>query len=415
MSIFGASVSGMGAMSNWLSTIAQNVANANSTGFKTNSTHFASLVDQASVGSFDAGGGVSTRLRSLNNLQGSIVNAASVTDLAVAGSGFFVVSDRGGAMYLTRSGSFVPDAAGDLVNASGYYLMGYDLLGPPVIRVANSLDAMARVNIGKSQSQATPTTTGTFSANLPADAAVIPAGSLASDNAATSTYTEKTSLVTYDNLGGQRTLDIYLTKLAPNSWEAAIYDHADAPVAGGFPYANAPLAVQSLAFDPLNGKLSTGSPLTLAVPGGQTMTMNLANMTQLSAPYSVGAATTNGGAISNLNGVSIGANGTMSFQFNNGTSSAAYDIPLANVPSPVNLRSINGTAYQVDRDSGAVLLGQPGSDGFGSIQSSALENSTVDLAQELTQMIEAQSSYQANSKVFQTGADILNILNNLKP
>ncbi len=87
---------------------------------------------------------------------------------------------------------------------------------------------------------------------------------------------------------------------------------------------------------------------------------------------------------------------------------------LANVASPDNLTSLNGNVYQASQNSGSIVYGTAGTGGLGTIVSSSLESSTVDLATELTQMIEAQSAYQANSKVFQTGADLLDILNNLK-
>ncbi len=114
-------------------------------------------------------------------------------------------------------------------------------------------------------------------------------------------------------------------------------------------------------------------------------------------------------------GVSIGADGTLSFTYSSGASVAAYDIPLANVASPDNLASVNGNAYTATASSGPIFLGSANSGGFGAIKSSSLESSTVDIATELTDMIQAQSAYEANSKVFQTGANILDVLNNLKP
>ena len=117
MSIMGASVSGMNADTNWLSTISQNVANANTTGYKNVQTEFSTLVDQSSNVTENVTG-VTTSLRALNALQGSVVGTSTSTDLAVQGKGFFVVSDSCGALYLTRNGSFVPDAAGNLVNAA---------------------------------------------------------------------------------------------------------------------------------------------------------------------------------------------------------------------------------------------------------------------------------------------------------
>ena len=118
MTILNTSVSGMSADSNWLSSISQNVANANTTGYKNVETDFSTMVDQVASGSVE-GAGVQTSTISLNSLQGSIVTSQTATNLAVQGAGFFVVSDSAGDLYLTRNGSFVPDASGNLVNSAG--------------------------------------------------------------------------------------------------------------------------------------------------------------------------------------------------------------------------------------------------------------------------------------------------------
>ncbi len=103
-------------------------------------------------------------------------------------------------------------------------------------------------------------------------------------------------------------------------------------------------------------------------------------------------ATADGNAPASLQGVSIASNGTMSFNYTSGASIAAYDIPLGNVASPDFLTSINGNAFEANGDSGQVFVGAPGTGSFGSIDASSLENSTVDLATELTDMIQAQSA-----------------------
>ena len=144
------------------------------------------------------------------------------------------------------------------------------------------------------------------------------------------------------------------------------------------------------------------------------MSLDLSKPTQLAAGFSVSSATANGNAPASLQGVSIAADGTLSFNYTNGASIAAYDIPLANVASPDNLTSVNGNAFTANSASGPVYLGTANSGSFGTIDSSSLESSTVDLATELTDMIQAQSAYEANSKVFQTGANILDVLNGLK-
>jgi flagellar hook protein FlgE len=411
MTILNTSVSGMLADSNWLSSISQNVANANTTGYKNAETDFSTLVDQVSTAA--AGGGVMTTTRNLNTLQGNVVSSSTATNLAVQGSGFFVVSDSSGATYLTRNGSFVPDASGNLVNSAGYYLMGTDVQSgssPP----ANALSTLQKVNVNSAGETAAPTTSASIAANLPASATPIAAADLPSANSASSTYTDVTSLVVYDNLGGAHTINLYLANTGANTWEVDAFDASKAATGGGFPYSSGPLATATLNFNPTTGSLSSGSPLTIAVPNGQSMSLDLSNLTQLAAGFSVSSATANGNAPASLQGVSIAADGTLSFNYTNGASIAPYDIPLANVASPDNLTSVNGNAFTANAASGPVYLGTANAGSFGAIDSSSLESSTVDLATELTDMIQAQSAYEANSKVFQTGANILDVLNGLK-
>ena len=318
-------------------------------------------------------------------------------------------------MYLTRNGSFTPDASGNLVNSAGYYLMAANVQNGVSPLAANSLTGLEKVNVVNAGQTATATTAGSLTANLPSTAAPVAPANLPSTNSAGSTYTDATSLVVYDNLGGSHTINTYFTNTGPNTWEVDAYDASAASANAGFPYSSGPLATQTLTFNPTTGALSSGSPLSFTVPNGQTMNLDLSNMTQLAAGFNVTAATANGNAPSGISGVSISTSGSVMFNYANGTSSAAYDIPLANVVSPNNLASVNGSAYLPTSSSGPVYLGTAGGAGFGKIEASSLESSTVDLATELTDMIQAQSAYEANSKVFQTGANILDVLNGLKP
>jgi flagellar hook protein FlgE len=417
MSMMGTAVSGMLADSNWLSTISQNVANANTTGYKNAETEFAAVVDQ--VGSAtSAGGGVDTSLRSLNTLQGSVVGTTTSTDLAIQGDGYFVVSDSSGDTFLTRNGSFVPDAEGNLVNSAGYFLMGYNAQGTTTGASSNSTSGLQKVNVIAAGEADTPTTSGTLSVNVDADATIVAPADLPSANTSASTSTSETSLVTYDNLGGSQSVNVYYTKTGANTWQVDVYNAADA-TNGGFPYmsggvADTPLASQTLTFDSTTGALTSSGSLTFTVPSGASATLDIGATTQLESAFAVNAANANGNPASALTGVSISPKGVLSFTYSTGETSPGYDIPLATVPSEDSLTSINGDAFETNENSGSIRLDAPGSGGMGSLVSSSLEDSTVDLATELTQMIEAQSSYQANSKAFQAGADILDVLNNLK-
>jgi len=421
MSVLNSAVSGMQANSNWLSNISQNVANSNSTGYKEIGTDFSALVDQ-SPGETSAGAGVASSSRSLNAAQGQIETTSTTTDLAIQGPGFFVVQDAGGNTLLTRDGSFVPDASGNLINAAGYYLMGSATPNVPV----NSLAQLGKINVEGAADAASASTTGNLIANLPSGAAVVAAGNLPSVGG--TGYTSTTTMVAYDGLGNPHTLDVYFSNTGAtggppataDTWEMDVFDPATSPLGG------TPLATQTLEFNPTNGALfasngsaTDGSPMTIqvaggATAGGATVSLNLSSMTQLAAAFGVNSSTIDGNPPGSLTGLSIGPNGLLSFQYANGATQAGYTIPLVKVPSPDDLTSALGNAYLANDQSGPMQFGTAGATGLGSIASSSLEQSTVDLATELTSMVEAQASYQANSKVFQTGSDLLSILNNLK-
>ena len=163
--------SGMNAQSNKLSTVADNIANVNTTGYKRASTEFSSLVLQSGTGNYNSGS-VETHVRYAISDPGTLNFTTSATDLAIQGNGFFVVTDAGGTPFLTRAGSFVPDGQGNLVNAAGFYLMGYNLKNGPPNVVSNGLSGLEVVNIAQTALQGNPSTKATVSANLDANAAI---------------------------------------------------------------------------------------------------------------------------------------------------------------------------------------------------------------------------------------------------
>ena len=420
MSLFGmmrTSVSGMQAQANRLSAVADNIANSDTTGYKRYYTEFSQLVSPGvqSVNTSEVGsGGVLTELRQGVSQQGTLAYTNSVTDLAIDGNGFFVVRDSSGFPHLTRAGSFVPDAEGHLVNSSGMRLAGYSLANGPVAPVANGYDGLEEVSIVEADLIAAPSSQGTFQANLPssepASTAPLPSG-----NTAGSEFTQKTSLVTYDNLGASRLVDIYFTKTAADSWEVAVFDQTDASPATGFPYASGPLATQTLTFDLTSGALASGSAndITFTIPNGVPATVDLSGMTHLAADYTVFRAEVNGNAPSPIKQVDIDQDGTLYARYGDGTFRALYQIPIATVTSPDRLEARTGNVFLESQESGEVQLGFPGDGSRGVIVPSALEQSNVDLAEELTTMIQSQRGYTANSNVFQTGSDLLDVLVNL--
>ena len=221
----------------------------------------------------------------------------------------------------------------------------------------------------------------------------------------------------YDNLGGEVLLDFYYTKTADNTWEVSVFDRDGATPGTSFPYASAALATTTLTFDPLNkGLLASTSPtdIALTVPGGDALTIDLSDMTQLDYSFTVQNADVDGNSPSAVSDVVISDDGTIFAKQENGELKPLYRIALASVSSPDKLQPIAGNVYQQGVDSGVITTGFAGSGGFGQIVSGALESSNVDMAQELTDMIASQRSYTANSKVFQTGSDLMDVLVNLK-
>jgi flagellar hook protein FlgE len=408
------SASGMNAQANRLSTVADNIANSSTTGYKRASTEFSTLVLESGGSAYESGS-VETRVRIGISQQGTFKFTTSATDLAVKGSGFLLVSNESGQTFLTRAGSFVKNGDGDLVNAGGFRLMAYSMAPGAPPPVANGTAGLAVVNIGALALQSDPSTAGNLYVNLPSNAAI--EADLPSGNLATAVYTAKTSLVTYDNLGNQVTLDVYMTKTAAETWEVAAFNQADAdPASGGFPYATAALASQTLLFEATTGQLdaTSATSIDVPVPNGATVTLDLSQSSQLAANYTVLDAAVNGNAPSEVERVEIADDGTLYAVFQNGARIATYRIPLGNVASPDNLTPLAGNVFAPGVDSGDLQVGFAGEGGLGTMVSSALEQSTVDLASELTAMIESERNFTANSKVFQTGSELMDVVVNLK-
>lgn len=417
MSIYGAmrtSISGMNSQADRLSSISDNVANVGTTGYKRSSTEFSTVVLQASEMQYESGA-VEVRPRRHVSEQGAFDYSSSVTDLAISGEGFFVVENSSGSVMLTRAGAFVPDQDGNLVNSAGARLLGYDLgdaLGGPV---ANGSAGLTSVNVGALALSAQPSTSGSLQANLPAGATVVAAANLPSTNAAAASYSARTSLVAYDNIGTQVTLDLYFSKSAASNWEVAVFDRSAASTTGGFPYSAGPLSTSTITFDGATGRLAATSPtsFSVAVPNGQTAAIDLTQVSQFSADFAIFDADMNGTAPTPIEKVDIGANGVLTVVYENGSRTPAYRIPVAHVRSPDRMEAVTGNLFLPTSTSGEMLIGSAGSGGMGSVVSGALEQSTVDIAQELTAMIEAQRNYTANSRVFQTSSDLTDVLVNL--
>ena len=418
MSIYGimrTSTSGMNVQADRLSTVADNIANVGTVGYKRASTDFSTLVPEPGVLQYESGT-VATNIHRSVGEQGTFAYTRSSTDLAVNGNGFFVVEGVGSQVALTRAGSFVPNSDGLLTNSAGYKLLGYNLLTGSGSVVLNGSAGLEPINVETLSLQSQPSREGRLQLNLPATADAVATGVLPSTNAASAAYSAKTSLVAYDNLGGDVTLDVYFSNTGGGAWEVAVFDRAGATLPGGFPYASPPLSVGAVQFDLSNGQLSatSASSLSIPVPNGSVVNLDLAGSSQLAADFTVQIARVDGNAPVSVSSIEISNEGILTAIYENGSRIPSYKIPIARVASPDNMTALSGNVFLPSLNSGDLQVGEAGRGGVGEVVSGALEQSTVDMAGELTAMIEAQRNYTANSRVFQTGADLMDVLVNLR-
>ena len=423
--MMGAGVAGMAAQSMRLGTVAVNIANSGTNGYKRASVEFSSLMFPNSGGNYPSGV-VAGQVRYSITQAGNLQYTTSGTDLAVKGNGFFVVENSSGQPFLTRAGSFVPDGDGRLINAAGFYLMGYSYENGVPSPGANGYAGLEPVQISGQGLRASASTSGIFSANLPFGSPVW-TGDLPSANSVNADDLEtamengsiiKSSLIAYDNVGQEILLDVYYTKTAANEWEVTVFHQPDAAATSSFPYGSGPILTETLTFDPTTGKLDAGSPDSISIDlsglNGQVLELDMSAMTELGADYSLGEAEVNGNAPSAISQIIIGTDGVIYAEYENGATAALYRLPLASVQSPDQLQVLPGNVFSAGLESGNVQIGFAGAGGLGDIISGAVENSNVDIATELTNMIESQRNYTANSKVFQTGSDLMDVLVNLK-
>jgi flagellar hook protein FlgE len=399
MSLYGTmrtGVSGMNAQANRLSSVADNIANSSTVGYKKSSTQFSSMLLPGSESSYNSGG-VDTTVRYSINDQGSFTYTTSSTDLAINGEGFFVVQGADGTEYLTRSGAFETQEDGTLLNSAGYTLMGYPYSSTedPTI-VINGFEGLSEINVSAGGLNATPSESGEVEGNLNSN-----------EDVGTS---YKASLVAYDTQGNSRELDLNYEKTASNEWTLTVSYTDDSGT-------TSTLATEALTFGTDGALTSDGSITTaaLAIDGAElnALEIDISGTTQLGSDSSVEGDIDGQGA-SGVKGVDISDDGIVSIEYENGQSVPTYRIAMASVQSPNNLNSLAGNVYSQSNDSGVIVMGYAGSSGYGSILSGALEDSNVDIAEELTSMIESQRNYTANSKVFQTGSELLETLVNLK-
>lgn len=410
-------VSGLQANSTAMSVTGNNIANSNTVGFKSSSTIFsdvlsASIATSSGEGQVGRGTGVST-VRT-NFSQGSFQTTSSETDLAIEGEGFFMVSAADSAeVCYTRNGAFSFDADGYLVNAEGYRVQGqaYSATGEPL----NGDPGDIQVDLD-TQISAHATETISMSTNL--DASEEACGPFDSGDAeATSNYS--TSTTVYDALGDTHVVTTYFTKTDDQQWAwNTVVDGSE--LDGGTEGELVVLASGTLEFDASGNLVDGGSGTSvegvLDWANGADADQQIGfefDTTQFSSDSVVLSQSQDGYASGDVVEVGIGSDGVVSVSYSNGETKDVAVLSLATFSNPAGLVKEGNSLYSAGASAGEPRVGTAGSS-MGTIFTSALELSTVDLSQEFVDMITIQNGYSASSRVITTVDEMLQELINLK-
>ncbi|WFU83164.1 flagellar hook protein FlgE [Bradyrhizobium sp. CIAT3101] len=408
MSLTGAlssAISALSAQSQSLSMISDNIANTSTTGYKTTSAMFDDLVTASSNATSYASGGVTVSGRANITQQGLLAATSNATDVAIQGSGFFVVTSAtsGGTTSYTRNGAFSTDNAGYLEN-NGSYLEGWRTDSDGNVVGNESASNLEAINTQVASTSGSATTKTTIAANLPSDAAT------------GDTYTS--SMTVYDSLGAANSMQVTWTKTGTNTWSASFANPtstSDTTTATGT--ASGTIAI---TFNSDGSLASTSpSPATVAVTGwtdgaaDSTITMSLgtAGGTDGLTQYASGETTptvnvtsisSDGLSYGKLSSISIGKNGIVDATYSNGQTIAIYKIAVATFADPTGLSAASDGLYSATVTSGNAALQASGENGAGTIYGSELESSTTDTSSQFSSMISAQQAYSAASQVIST-------------
>ncbi|CAM2190100.1 flagellar hook protein FlgE [Burkholderia cepacia] len=407
-------LSGLSGASNALDVIGNNIANANTVGFKSSTAQFADMYANSVATSTNTQIGIGTRLNSVeqNFGQGGITTTNSSLDVAINGNGFFQMSNNGVTTY-SRDGTFQRDKNGFIVDSQGRNLMGYAANAGGVINTAQTVPLQAPTT------NLAPTATTKISAQFNLNSQdTVPTKKpfSATDN---TTYNYSTSIQVYDSLGGSQAVNMYFVKSAAGTWEAY------AGVQGG-----ATNDLGTVTFDSSGAIQSTtpATPTTPPTPLGQfqfnvlttdgsatpqNLTLDLTGTTQYGGKDGVNNLAQDGFASGTLTTYTIGTDGKLTGNYSNGQTSVLGQIALANFNNPNGLVNLGGNQYAESSASGVPQISAPGSTNHGTLQGSALESSNVDLTSQLVNLITAQRNYQANAQTIKTQQTVDQTLINL--
>ena len=417
---FYTSLSGLKGAQTDLGTVSNNIANVGSYGFKKSRAQFGDIVAASRT---TAGQG--TRLKSIEQQfnQGGFEATSKELDLAIAGNGFFVTRDglTGGGTTFTRNGAFKIDADRYLVDTNGGYVQVLPV-DPEGNVTSTGLFSARSLQLPLASGTPRATTNMDLTVGLPSNA-TIPSAPF--DRLDPNSYNHSIQTTVYDSAGKAFSSTMYFARTGStaagdpaNTWDTYLFV-GDEQVSAD-PAAASPTPLE-LTFDASGALVSPTAPVTFdsASPAGSsapiTLTLDFGTTTnQTSSSFTLASLEQDGFAPGKLDDVTISEEGLVTATFSNGTTQALGKIALANFANPTGLKQRGDARWSITGDSGDPVVGVASEDGFGRIQSGALERANVDITEELVSLISAQRNFQANAKAIETANAMTQAIFNLR-
>lgn len=423
---FYTSLSGLKGAQTDLATVSNNIANVGAYGFKKSRTDFGDIISSSST---TAGQG--TRLKGIEQQfgQGGLEASSRELDLAITGAGFFVTRDQitGGNTLFTRNGAFSLDANRYLVDSNGGYVqvLPVDPEGnatAATLAAATNLQVPSMSGVSRATSKIDLTVSLPSAADLPASR---PAYSTSNpytfDRLDPNSYNHSVQTSVIDSAGKSFPATMYFIRTGsgtPSTWESRLFVGQEEVSAD--PAAATQPAPLQMEFDGAGVRTVPAGSVTYAsvTPAGASaplnMTLDLGATAQATGPFTLRSLEQDGFAAGSLADVSVGEDGLVTATYSNGETRAVGMLALANFSNPTGLKQRGDARWSVTGESGQATIGQAGGDGFGRVQTGALERANVDITEELVALISAQRNFQANAKAIETGNQMTQAIMNMR-
>lgn len=402
---FSQGLSGLNAASQALDVVGNNVANAQTVGFKSGSIAFADVFAGSQIGM-----GVQVAGVNQNFGGGALTQGTNSLDMGIQGDGFFRMLDEAGKVFYSRNGQFKQDENGYIINNQGMFLSGYQATGtPPTIGQGA---ATGPIKIPSGQMPPRASDAGKMKGNLNSGEEKIDQTEHPFDPKEGKSYSSVQQVDAYDSQGNKHTINVYYVKTGDNQWKAYSMDTTSPSTA------DPAWQETDLTFDAA-GKL-TSTPAKLSVQGASfngaealNFELDLEGTTQQASDTAMDSPSTTGYGAGQKNGHIIGENGEVIVSYSNGQSQTIGQIVLSNFANPGGLNSEGNNCWSETPSSGQPATGISGSGNLGKLYGNKLEASNVDLSQEMVNMIVFQRNYQSNSQTIKTQSELMQILVNM--